>query len=112
MATFTDKRLGQAQIASGSQTTLLTVGAGENVKVKCIIVVNTTATDRTVELWDVKNGASPTDANKVLPDLTVPANDIVHIWTFIVMDTAGDTLQAEASAASAITIHVHGQVET
>lgn len=103
-----EKRLGQSQIASGSRTTLYTLPSNKTAIVKTIIITNTTSSDATISIWDVKNGDSYGDSNAIVKDLNVPANDFVQIITYIVLDTAGDTLQAEAGTASAITINVYG----
>jgi len=105
---FTEKQLGRAQIASGSQTTLYTVPASTMAIIRDIMIVNTTSTDRTVEVWLVPNGGSPADNNKLIADMTVYANDCLHWQGWQVLGTAGDMIQAEASAASAITIIVSG----
>ena len=103
-----EKRLGQSQIANGSRTTLYTLGAEKTAIVKTIIITNTTSSDATISIWDVKNGGSYGDSNALLKALNVLANDFVQIITYIVLDTTGDTIQAEAGTASAITINIYG----
>lgn len=105
---FAEKKLGQSQIANGSRTTLYTVPASTTAIVKTIIMTNTTASDATISVWHVPNGGSYGDSNALVDTLTIPANDFTQISTYVVMDTAGDTLQAEAGTASAITISVYG----
>ena len=106
MSTLTEKTLGQSQIATGSQTTIVTATATDIIKT--IFIVNTTATDATIEMWLVPNGDSVGDANKLLDDYTIPANDFMQISTYMPMETTGDTLQAEASAATTLTVNVFG----
>ena len=103
---FTEKTLGRAQIASGSQTTIFTATATDIIKT--LWIVNTTTTDRTIEMWVVPNGGAVNDNNKILDAFTIPANDFMQIITYMPLDTTGDTLQAEASAASALTVSVFG----
>lgn len=105
---FTEKQLGQAQIASGSKTTLYTVPASTVGIVRDMVIVNTTGTDRTIEVWLVPNGGSAGDDNCIIAGVPVWANDHLHWRGWQVLDTAGDTIQAEAEAASAITITVSG----
>ena len=103
-----EKRLGQSQIANGSRTTLYTLGASLTGIIKTIIITNTTGTDATISIWDIKNGGSYGNANAILKDLNVPANDFVQITTYLILDTEGDSIQAEAGTATAITINMYG----
>jgi len=103
-----EKRLGQSQIANGSRTTLYTLGASTTAIFKTIIITNTTDTDASISIWDIKDGDSYGDDNAILKDLNVPANDFVQIITYLIQDTEGDTLQAEAGTATAITINAYG----
>ena len=106
--TITEKRLGQGQIANGSRTTLYTVPSSTTGIIKSINIANTTASPVTISIWHVPNGGSYGDSNAILKTLTIPANDFTHINTYMPMNTAGDTLQAEAGTATAITISVYG----
>ena len=103
-----EKRLSQAQIANGSRTTLYTLAADTTAIFKTIIITNTTSSDATVSVWDVKDGDSYGDGNAILSDLNIPANDFVQIITYLILDTEGDSIQAEAGTASAITISAYG----
>ena len=103
-----EKRLAQEQIANGSQTTLYTLAANTTAIFKTIIITNTTSSDATVSIWDVKDGDSYGDSNAIVNDLNVPANDFVQIITYLIQDTEGDALKAEAGTASAITINAYG----
>ena len=101
-----EKRLAQAQIASGAQTTLYT--AATTAIFKTLIITNTTDSETTVSIWDVKNGETYGDNNAIVKDLRIPANEFVQITTYLIQDTAGDTLQAEAGATASITINAYG----
>jgi len=103
-----EKKLGQSQIANGSRTTLYTLAADTTAIVKTIIITNTTSIAATISIWDVPNAGSYGDANAILKDLNVPANDFVQIITYLPLSTAGDTIQSEAGTASSITINIYG----
>lgn len=105
---FTEKRLGQAQISSASNTTLYTVPSSKKAVAKDFIITNTTSTDATVSLWLVPNGDSSADGNAVLKDFNIPANEIVHLSLYQVLETAGDTIQALAGTTTSITITISG----
>ena len=75
---FTEKQLGQAQIASGARTTIYTVPASTDTIVRDLMIVNTTATDRTISVWLVPNGAGYGDSNCIVRSETVYANDHLH----------------------------------
>ncbi len=98
----------QAQLPAGSQVTLLTHPATASPdlvsRVTNFIITNANVADRTVELWVVPAGGTPTDANAVLASTTIGANDILDYTGAILLDTPGDTLQAEASNATSLTI--------
>jgi len=103
-----EKKLGQSQIANGSRTTLYTLGADTTAIVKTIIITNTTGTDATISVWDIPNGDSYEDANAIIKDLNIPANDFVQIITYLPLATEGDSILAEAGTATAITISIYG----
>lgn len=106
-ATFSEKRLGQAQISNAANTTIYTVPTSTTGIVKTILICNTTALNATVEIWIVPNAGSASDSTKIVDDVTVPANDFTQIMTWMPCET-GATVQAKASAATTITISVFG----
>lgn len=110
--TDTYKQLGQAQLASGSQTTIYTVGASTVGILKHITICNVNSSERTVEIWIVPNGQSVGDAYLLIASLTIPGNGVLTWDGFIPMETAGDTLRGEASAASSLTATVGGMEQT
>lgn len=71
-------------------------------------IANANASSRTIEVWLVPNGGSATDATLIVPGVTIEGKSLIQIDFYQVLDTAGDTIQAEASAASSITITVSG----
>lgn len=105
---FTEKKLGQAQISDASPTTLYTVGSGKKGIVKDIIITNTTATAATVSIWLVPSGGSPDDTNAIMKNWNVPANDMAHFSMWQVLETEGDTIQAQAGTTTSITITISG----
>lgn len=105
---FDEKQLGQAQIAAGAQTTLYTVPGATVGIVRDIQIANVNAAARTIQVWLVPNGDVPDDGNVIIPDMTVDGNDIIHWSGWQVLETPGDTVQAEASVALSICITVGG----
>ena len=63
--------------------------------------VNTTAGAITIEACAVPTSGSPTDSNKILPLVSIPANSYIDL-DLPFMDV-GSTLQAKAGAANSIT---------
>ena len=103
-----EKRLAQAQIASGSQTTLYTLGADTTAIFKTIIITNTTSNSETISIWDVQSGSVYGDDNAIIKDLSIPANDFTQLTTYLILDTEDDAMLAEAGTGSAITINAYG----
>ncbi len=76
----TFKRLGVAQLTgSGTQDTIYTVPASTSTVCMMIVIANTSASARTIKLWDVENGGSPGDANAILGTVAIPANSSI-LW--------------------------------
>ena len=79
-ATGTDyKKLGQAQIASGSQTTLYTLPADTTAVVSQLIAVNVDGSKQTFDLWHVPNAGSVADTNILLNDMELNSKQ-TWIW--------------------------------
>lgn len=77
--TDTYLQLGQAQIASGSQTTLYTVPSSTTTVAAEFIIANTTSTNRTVNIWRVPNAGAISDSNAIAKGVMVPANTTI-VW--------------------------------
>ena len=78
--TDTFKRLGVAQLTgSGTQDTIYTVPASTSTVCMMIVIANTSASARTIKLWDVENGGSPGDTNAILGTVAIPANTSI-LW--------------------------------
>ena len=103
-----EKTLGQSTVLSASNSTIYTVPAGTTTVVKIIWICNTTANDVTIELWNVPNGGSAADGNKLMGGVTIPAGDFIQVSTYLPMETAGDTLQAKGSTNVALTVNLYG----
>ena len=100
--TLTYKVLAQGQLAAVAGA-IGTVPAGRQWIIKQIRLVNSTGTDRTFALY--VNGVAA--ANNIFPTTTLPAGVIVDDVGTITLNAA-ETLQGEASAATAITFSVFG----
>ena len=90
--------------------TVYTVPAATVFTCAVIHIVNTTSSAKTVQVCIVPSGGSPLASNALLYDFSIAANDFIEfakgdIWA------AQSTLQAKASAGSAVVIKLSG-VET
>ena len=103
-----EKTLGQSTVLSASNSTIYTVPASTTTLLKTIWICNTTTSDVTLELWNVPNGDSATDGNKLMDLRTIPASDFVVVHTYLPMETAGDTIQAKGSTNVALTVNLYG----
>lgn len=103
---YTPKRLyvGQPGTTVG---TLYTVPSGYKTIVKNIVLANTTSTDAKITMHFVPSGNSAGNANKVVADYPVSANNTVVIDLSAVLE-AGDTIQAVQATAGAVTVYVSG----
>ena len=106
MATYTaSELLAVTGLGTTAGATIFT--ASNKTIIKQILVANYTATDRTFNLHIVPNGGTAADGNKVFGDVTVLANTTTSIDLATVID-ASDFIAADASAASALNIHISG----
>ena len=64
---------------------------------------NTDVADRTVRINLVPAGSSLAQGNRIVPDLTIRANDVAMVPLELVM-AAGDTLQGLASVTSVVNV--------
>ena len=98
------KKLGQGVLTgTGTQDVMYTVPASTEAIVKLIVIVNTSTSNRTVEIWHDGHA----DTNAILPSLTIEAGGWLEIDGPITMEAA-DTLEAEGSAATSLTYTVYG----
>lgn len=105
---FNELLLGSGQLASGSQTTIYTCPTHRTAILKHITISNANASSRTVQVWIVPNGGSVSDDNCLLNGQTVYGNRRLTWDGFIPIAETGATIQAEASAASSLTMFAAG----
>jgi hypothetical protein len=105
--TFTQKVMaeGQLPIAKG---TLYTVPGATSALIKTIILVNTDASARTINIY-VKPGA--TSRRIFTKDFSLAAGDQTQLDLNIILET-GDLLEGDASAATVVDYFVCGVEET
>ena len=104
--TFTEANLSHGLVTT-SVDTLYTVPASTTAIVKDIQVCNTSATSATITIWIDPNGTSATDAEAILSNWNVPANDFVHWSGFIVM-SAASTIKATAGTTNVLAVSING----
>lgn len=102
------KAVDVVQIAvSPTFTTVYTVPSATKFTVSMLHLCNTTSSPVTVRVCVVPNAGSPTAANAVMWDFSVAANDILELFKGDIWG-AGVTLQANASAGTAVNIKLSG----
>jgi hypothetical protein len=104
--TFTEKHLGQNQIASGTTTTLYTAPSGTSI-VKDIHICNTSGVALSIDVYLDPDGSTADDTTKLFDTFNVPANDVAH-WVGWQVMTSGGTVKAQASDVSGLTVTVAG----
>ena len=105
--TFTEKAIARQAVDSTAET-LYTVPASTKAIIKDIHICNNSASNCWVSLWLVPNGSSASDENVMFYQWNVPANDFVHWNGYQILDTAGDTIQAQSETADQITCLISG----
>lgn len=99
--------LGQAQIATGSPTTLYTCPGATTALLRDMNIANTTGNTITVTVWVDPDGTTASDSTAIMKDFTILPNEFVH-WSGYIILTATGTIKAQASAGSSITITACG----
>ena len=95
-------------------TTAAVVYYSTSVKVQAVLtaatVSNTTATAATVTVYFTPPGANPGAANAIIWQQSIPAGKTVSLYQMVnhVLLSAGTTIQALASAATALTFRCSG----
>jgi hypothetical protein len=103
---ITPVKLGQAAIGVAASI-LYTVPTSRRTFVKDIDLSNTTAAAIAgVSVYLVPAGGSPSQANMLVPGITLPANSIFQ-WTGSQILNAQDTIQVQA-VAPGVTINASG----
>ena len=104
MARFIKQIISPQQL-SASTLTLYTVPSNRTTVITRISFTNTTTTDRFVNLWLVPTGNTAADENQIIDELFIAAGE-----TFSPSDVegqvlpTGNTIQAQAEVANAITV--------
>jgi len=106
---YTPKALVTPSQLAGTAGTIYTVAASTTTQINQIILVNDTTSAVTATLYLVESGGSAGVANLLLNAKTIPTDGspLIYEFTQLFMDT-GDTLQALASTADQVTIHLTG----
>lgn len=107
MATYTPVQFAQSNVASTTETTIYTVPGATSAIVKQIILANVTAVAAVFSVSLVPSGGSAGVGNRILEQLSLPANSITILDLMEVMDT-GDFISTKQGTASAITCTVSG----
>jgi hypothetical protein len=104
---FDEKNLARQAVSTATET-LYTVPASTVSIVKDIQMCNTGNVTNWVSIWLVPNGASATDENILIYEFDISRNDFAHWTGFQTLDTAGDTIQAQAERLDQITLSISG----
>jgi hypothetical protein len=107
VATFTPVQLGQAQLTTSYSTVYGPVPGATTVIVKEIIVCNTTGSAVVLDISYVPSGGTAGVANNILSQEQIGAYSTVAFSFSSVLPT-GATIQARASAGSALTVTASG----
>lgn len=103
MASYTyDKLFDPAQLGT-SGATYYTVPTGSLLRDGRILLANTTAAAATYTVHVVPSGGSASDTNAIVKGRSMGPNDFIELD--LPRMEAGDTLQALAGTATAISIH-------
>ena len=73
------KKLGQAQIASGSKTTVYTVPSSTVTVCSTLVAVNTSSSSVTLTVYHVPNGGSAGDSNTLFSEISLDAGATL-VW--------------------------------
>lgn len=98
------------EIDNAADETIYTVPALTQFTVGVISIANTTNAAKTIRLYRVPSAGAAAQANAILFDFSIPANDFIEFgrgrqWL------AGDIIKARASAATSLNIEIAG-IET
>jgi hypothetical protein len=107
MAVYAPTRLAQSCVASTTETTVYTVPADTSCIVKQIVCANVTASAATISISLVASGGTAGVTNRVLEQVSVPANSTISFDLAQVMATGG-FISIKQGTASAVTTTVSG----
>ena len=90
-------------------TTVRTVASGVDLTYLRILAYNRSSSNRTLNVWYVPSGDSPSNSNKAFEIALLP--DETRVIDDTPMLASGDSVRASASSGSSITLHVAGLEE-
>lgn len=104
---YSPTALAQNCQASTSETTIYTVGSGLQAIVKQIVLANVTSSAATYSVSIVPSGGTAGVTNRILEQVSIPANSTVNFDLSQVMDE-GDFISIKQGTSSACTATVSG----
>lgn len=104
---YSPTALAQNCQASTSETTIYTVGSGLQAIVKQIVLANVTSSAAVYSVSIVPSGGTAGVTNRILEQVSIPANSTVNFDLSQVMDT-GDFISIKQGTSSACTATVSG----
>ena len=107
MSSYTPTRLAQSCVASTTETTVYTVPADTSCIVKQIVSANVTGTAATTSISLVASGGTAGVTNRILEQVSIPANSTVSFDLAQVLATGG-FISIQQGTASAITSTISG----
>lgn len=103
------KRLIDGVEIGNTSTLIYTAPSNTTVVIKSASICETTNAAITVDMWIVESGGSAADANLLYNDLAVSAKATIDLSSLVnKVLQAGDMIYAQASTASALTLHISG----
>jgi hypothetical protein len=103
-----EKQLGQARENSTNAVSVYSPGASTTAIVKGIFVCNQSGADAQVRVFVDDDGTTYDESTAIIWDITVPADSVLDIDTFVAMNDANGNLAYRSSVANALTITVFG----
>lgn len=112
-STYVPKRLITPSQLTGTTATIYTVPAVTTTKVNEIILTNKNSSACTVTIYLVPISGSASDSNILVAGKSLPTDGSPLVYEFwqLYMN-AGDTIQAKASLATQVAIHLTGVEES
>lgn len=107
MATFTPVKMAQSNAANTTENTVYTVPGATSAIVKEIVIANVTASAATLSISLVPSAGTAGDTNRIVKDVSFPANSVSTLDIMEVMNT-GDFISIKQGTASAITTTISG----
>ena len=107
MAVYPPTRLAQSCVASTTETTVYTVPASTSCIVKQIVTANVTGTAATTSVSLVASGGTAGVTNRILEQVSIPANSSITTDLSQVLATGG-FISIKQGTASAVTSTISG----